>query len=144
MSGNNDGGSGDTWNALNRVQLIGNMGQDPEVNSTQKGHHVTNFSVAVNEKFPFEVTSWHRIVAWGVQADIAGDNLRKGDLVFVEGRLQTRKWEDREGMERTTTEVVASRLLPFPSVPARAPAPPREHSNTAADTGDKEYNDLPF
>ncbi len=101
---------------LNRVQLIGRLGQDPEVRFTQGGQAVSNFSVATNENWTNKAgdrqsrTEWHRIVAWGRKAELAGEFLAKGSQVFIGGRLQTRKWEDKEGVDRYTTEVVADDL----------------------------------
>jgi single-strand DNA-binding protein len=98
---------------LNKVMLIGNLGRDPEVRTTPSGQPVANFTLATNRRWTDregnrqEQTEWHRIVCWGKQAEIAGQYLRKGKQVFVEGRLQTRSWEDRNsGEKRTTTEIV--------------------------------------
>jgi single-strand DNA-binding protein len=98
---------------LNKVMLIGNLGRDPEVRTTPSGQPVANFTLATNRRWTDregnrqEQTEWHRIVCWGKQAEIAGQYLRKGKQVFVEGRLQTRSWEDRKsGEKRSTTEVV--------------------------------------
>lgn len=98
---------------LNKVMLIGNLGRDPEVRTTPSGQPVANFTLATNRRWTDregnrqEQTEWHRIVCWGKQAEIAGQYLRKGKQIFVEGRLQTRSWEDRNsGEKRHTTEVV--------------------------------------
>lgn len=98
---------------LNRVELIGRLGGDPEVKQLQNGGEVANFSVATSEKWTDkasgekrERTEWHRIVAWGNLAALAGKYLHKGSLVYLEGQLQTRKWEDQSGTTRYTTEVV--------------------------------------
>jgi len=99
--------------SLNKVQLIGNLGQDPETKYGQKsGHPYTFFSLATQEwDGEKEVPEWHRIVCFKKAAEIAGDFLRKGRLVYVEGRLRTRKWKDLNEIERSTTEIIASRLL---------------------------------
>ncbi len=99
---------------VNKVILIGNLGKDPEVRYTQSGTAVTNFSLATNEQFTKkdgnreDRTEWHNIVAWGRTAELCSQYLSKGRQVYLEGRLQTREWEDREGNKRRTTEVVAN------------------------------------
>ena len=102
--------------SLNKVMLIGNLGRDPEVRYTASGTAVAGFSVATTEKFKNksgeweERTEWHNITLWGRLAEIAGEYLAKGKTVYVEGRLQTRKWQDRDGKDRYTTEVVADKM----------------------------------
>ncbi|MFQ5513309.1 MAG: single-stranded DNA-binding protein [Myxococcota bacterium] len=102
---------------LNKVMLIGNLGRDPELRYTQNGQAVANFTLATNETWTNrngeaqERTEWHRIVVWGKLAEIANEYLAKGKQVYVEGRLQTREWEDREGKKRSTTEITAERFL---------------------------------
>jgi single-strand DNA-binding protein len=102
--------------SVNKVILLGNLGRDPEVRFTQGGTPVANFTMATTDRWSDpsgekkEKTEWHRIVVWGKQAEIAGEYLRKGRPVFVEGSLQTREWTDREGNKRYTTEVRAQRL----------------------------------
>lgn len=99
--------------SVNKVILIGNLGNDPEVRYTQGGSAVANFNMATNEVWNNkegnreERTEWHRIVCWGRTAELVGEYLSKGRTVYVEGRLQTRDWEDKEGNKRYTTEVVA-------------------------------------
>ncbi len=103
--------------SINKVILIGNLGRDPEVKYTQSGTAVANLSVATNEVWTDkagqkqERTEWHRVVVWGKQAQIVAEHLSKGKQVFVEGSLQTRSWDDREGNKRYTTEVRAVRVL---------------------------------
>lgn len=104
--------------SLNKAILIGNLGADPEVRYTQGGSVVANFRIATSEQWTDknsgdrqERTEWHRIVVWGKQAETCGEYLRKGRSVYVEGRIQTREWEDRDGNKRYTTEVVADRVL---------------------------------
>lgn len=102
--------------SLNKVMLIGNLGKDPEVRYTAAGQAVASFSIATSEKFKNrngemeERTEWHNIVLWGRQAEIAKEYLAKGRTVFIEGRLQTRKWQDRDGKDRWSTEIVGDRM----------------------------------
>jgi single-strand DNA-binding protein len=101
---------------VNKVILIGNLGADPEVRYTPSGSAVANFRIATSEQWTDkggqkqERTEWHRIVAWGRLGEICGEYLHKGKQIYVEGRLQTREWEDREGNKRFTTEVVAQTM----------------------------------
>lgn len=102
--------------SVNKVILVGNLGRDPEVRYTPGGTPVANFTLATNERWTDpagekkERTEWHRIVVWGKQAEIAGEYLRKGRQVYVEGSIQTREWTDREGNKRTTMEIRAQRI----------------------------------
>ncbi|MDH5752494.1 MAG: single-stranded DNA-binding protein [Deltaproteobacteria bacterium] len=101
---------------LNKVMLIGRLGQEPEIRHTQSGQMVANFSLATNDYWKDkqgqkqEKTEWHNIVVWGNQADFVQNYVHKGRLVYVEGRLQTRSWEDKTGAKRYTTEVVANTI----------------------------------
>ncbi len=101
---------------INKVILIGNLGRDPEVRYTQNGTAVATFSVATTEVFKKqdggkdERTEWHNVVAWARLGEICGEYLSKGSKVYVEGRLQTRKWQDKEGRDRYTTEIVAREM----------------------------------
>lgn len=98
---------------LNKAMIIGNLGRDPEMRYTQSGNPVTTFSVATSRRWtgqdgePREETDWHRIVAWGKLAETCNEYLSKGRSVYVEGRIQTRQYEDREGNTRYITEIVA-------------------------------------
>jgi len=98
---------------LNKVQLIGNLGRDPELRHTQDNTAVCSFSIATAERFKnkegewVDNTEWHNIVAWGKLAEICGQYLHKGKQVYLEGKIQTRKWQDQEGGDRYTTEVKA-------------------------------------
>ena len=99
--------------SVNKVILLGNLGRDPEVRFTQGGTPVANFTMATTDRWSDpsgekkEKTEWHRIVVWGKQAEIAGEYLKKGRPVYIEGSLQTREWTDRDGNKRYTTEVRA-------------------------------------
>lgn len=99
--------------SLNKAMLIGRLGQDPEVRYTQSNTAVANFSLATNERYKDrngewqERTEWHRIVAWGRTAEICQEYLKKGSLVYIEGPIQTREWEDKDGQKKYTTEIKA-------------------------------------
>lgn len=101
---------------INKAMLIGRLGKDPEVRYTPDGTMVTNFNLATDEQWKdksgekVQKTEWHRIVTFGKLAEICGNYLVKGKLVFVEGRIQTRSWEDKDGVKRFTTEIVASNM----------------------------------
>jgi single-strand DNA-binding protein len=103
--------------SVNKVILIGNLGKDPEIRYTQSGEPIANFSLATNEVWTDkngerqERTEWHQIVVWGKQGENCGKYLKKGRPVFVEGRLQTRSWEDKQGSKRYTTEIVATEVV---------------------------------
>jgi single-strand DNA-binding protein len=102
--------------SVNKVILVGNLGRDPETRYTTGGDAVTNIRVATTDTWKDkngekqEKTEWHTIVFFGRQAEIAGEYLKKGRQVYIEGRLQTRKWQDKEGQDRYTTEIVADRM----------------------------------
>jgi single-strand DNA-binding protein len=102
--------------SVNRVILIGNLGKDPETRYLPSGDAVANFSIATTEKFKDksgamqEHTEWHRISFFGRQAEIAGEYLKKGSPVYVEGRIRTRKWQDKDGNDRYSTEIVGDRM----------------------------------
>src|SRR5213082_2065006 len=99
---------------VNKVILVGNLGKDPEVRYTPSGQAVANFTIATNENWTDkqgqkqERTEWHRIVVWGKPAELCGEYLSKGRQVYIEGRLQTREWTNKEGAKQFTTEVVAN------------------------------------
>ncbi len=101
---------------INKAILVGRLGKDPEVRYTPDGMMVTNFTMATDEQWKdkngdkAQKTEWHKIVTFGKLAEICGKYLVKGKLVFVEGRIQTRSWEDKEGVKRYTTEIVASNM----------------------------------
>lgn len=102
---------------VNKVIVVGNLGGDPDVRYTQAGAAITNISVATSETWkdkqtgqPQERTEWHRVVFFNRLAEIAGEYLRKGSKVYVEGSLRTRKWQDKDGKDRYTTEITANEL----------------------------------
>jgi single-strand DNA-binding protein len=100
--------------SVNKVILVGRLGRDPETRFTSGGQAVANFSLATDESYKDrngerqKRTEWHKIVVWGKQAEIAQQYLKKGSLVFVEGRIQSREWQDKEGQKRTSFEIVAN------------------------------------
>jgi len=100
--------------SVNKVILVGRLGRDPETRYTGGGQAVCNFSVATDETFKDRSgekqkrTEWHKIVVWGKQAEIAQQYLKKGSLLYLEGRIQSREWNDKEGQKRTSFEIVAN------------------------------------
>lgn len=102
--------------SVNKVILIGNLGKDPEVRYMPSGEAIANISVATTDSWKDksgekqEKTEWHRVSFFGKLAEIVGEYLKKGSQVYVEGRLQTRKWQDKEGQDKYTTEIVADRM----------------------------------
>lgn len=102
---------------INKVILIGNLGQDPEIKSTANGAAIANFSVATSESWKDkatgqqqERTEWHRVVAFNRLAEIIGQYVKKGSKIYIEGSLRTRKWQDQNGQDRYTTEIVANEM----------------------------------
>lgn len=96
--------------SLNKVMIIGRLGRDPEIRYTQSGQAVANLNMATDEGYvkdgqKVEQTEWHKVVFWGKQAELCGKYLGKGSLIYVEGKLQTRKWQDQQGQDRYSTEV---------------------------------------
>jgi single-strand DNA-binding protein len=146
---------------VNKVILIGNLGRDPEVRYSPNGQAIANVNLATSESWKDkntgekqERTEWHRVVFFGRLAEIAGEYLKKGMQVYVGGRLQTRKWQDKDGNDRYTTEIVASDMqmlgsrsgagVPDESLEGES-APATERSNArAAGTADDFDDDIPF
>jgi len=128
--------------ALNRVELIGRLGADPELRYTQQGTPVATLSVATNEQWTDkttgemrEETEWHRVILWQRLAEIAQQYIRKGSRVFVAGQIKTRKWQDQSGQDRYTTEVRARDLMMLDSQgeqPSAFQTPPQSHQGQAA------------
>jgi len=102
--------------SVNKTILVGNVGADPEIRYTQNGGAVANFSLATKERYKDksgvqqEKTEWHRIVIWGKLAEVVGEYVKKGQLLYLEGKNVTRKWEDNNGVEKYTTEVVCNSM----------------------------------
>jgi single-strand DNA-binding protein len=124
---------------VNKVILVGNLGRDPEVRYSPNGSAVANVTIATSESWKDkntgekqERTEWHRIVFFGRLAEIAGEYLKKGAQIYIEGRLQTRKWQDKEGHDRYTTEIVANDMQMLGSRSgAGAPSEPMPEAATA-------------
>jgi single-strand DNA-binding protein len=127
---------------LNKVMIIGHLGRDPEMRYTPSGRPVTTFSVATSRSWHsadgerHEETEWFNIVAWGSLAEICNQHLRKGQQVYIEGRLQTRRWEDAEGNKHFTTELVAKEMIML--------GERREITDNAAMERPQEGEELPF
>jgi single-strand DNA-binding protein len=147
---------------INKVILVGNLGKDPETRYMPSGKAVTNFSIATSESWKDkqtgeqkEQTEWHNIVMYDRLAEIAAEYLRKGSQVYVEGRLRTRKWQDKEGRDRYTTEIIANEMQMLGArggagggmgTESRAeprPAPSTERGS-AAPSRDEFDDDIPF
>jgi len=102
--------------SVNKVILVGNLGKDPDVRYMPSGDAITNITMATTDSWKDkngekqEKTEWHRVVFFNKLAEIAGEYLKKGSQIYVEGRLQTRKWQDKDGQDRYTTEIVADRM----------------------------------
>ena len=138
---------------INKVILLGNLGQDPELRYTAGGQAVCNMRIATSEKWQGrdgqmnERTEWHTVVVWGKTGENCGKFLKKGRQVYVEGRIETREWEDREGNKRRTTEVKANRVLFLGGGSGRGrdeygdDPPPHTDRDAPADLGD---DDIPF
>jgi single-strand DNA-binding protein len=131
--------------SVNKVILVGNAGRDPEIRHTPSGAAVATFSIATNEVRTNkegqreERTEWHRIVAFGKLAEICGQYITKGKQVYLEGRLQTKSWEDRDGNKRATTEIIASNMVLL-GRPGEAPA--QDFTPQVPDTPDMLTNEL--
>ena len=153
--------------SINKVILVGNLGRDPEVRYTPDNNAITNISVATTDRYKDkhtgeqkEITEWHRVVFFNRLAEIAGEYLKKGSQVYIEGRLRTRKWTDQSGVDKYTTEIIADQMQMLGSrggsgggsggvayddsygAPAAAPAPAR--APAARKPVDDLEDDIPF
>ena len=134
---------------INKVILIGRLGADPEIRYTPSGAEVATFRIATSEAWTNksgekeERTEWHRIVAWRGLAKICGEYLSKGKLVYIEGKLRTRSWEDRDGNKRTTTEIEATDMKMLGAV-GEADRKAKEPEAESAPPAAKEEEDIPF
>ena len=144
---------------VNKAIIVGTLGQDPDVKYTASGSPVVNVSVATNESWKDkqtgeaqERTEWHRIVVFGKLAEICAQYLKKGSQVYFEGKIQTRKWQDKEGHDRYTTEIVANEMQMLggrpssgSSVPFEPPAQqPSQASSPQTAPVDDGFDDIPF
>lgn len=144
---------------INKAILIGNLGNDPETRYTASGAAVTNVSLATSESWrdkqsgeQQEKTEWHRVVFFGKLAEIAGEYLKKGSKVYVEGRIQTRKWQGQDGQDRYTTEIVANEMQMLdsrgggsaPMDNNRASQPQSQSQPQPANVADGPDDDIPF
>ncbi len=127
---------------VNKVILIGNLGKDPQQRAMPSGKAVVNFSVATTEQWRDkqtgenkEATEWHNVVMFDRLAEIAAEYLRKGSQVYIEGKIRTRKWQDKEGNDRYTTEIIANEMsmLGGRAAADRGAAPPQERSRDRAE-----------
>lgn len=158
--------------SLNKCMIIGNLGRDPEMRYTPSGQAVTQFTVATNRNYRDQQgewqseTEWFRVVVWGPQAERTAERLRKGHKVYVEGRIQTRQWEDQTGNKRYTTELIANQVTslerrerdedaPFPDDrpggggqggpgPSGAGSSGGGSQRSGGAGGDDDFDDLPF
>ena len=151
--------------SVNKVILVGNLGRDPEMRSFPNGDQVANVTLATTDKWkdkqsgePREHTEWHRLVFNGRLAEIAGQYLRKGSQIYVEGSIRTRKWQDQSGQDRYATEVRVDQMQmlggrqdadsgerqPSRAAPARSPAPPRAPAPSQGSGFDDMDDDIPF
>lgn len=138
--------------SLNKTQLIGNLGADPEIKSLADGTAVCNLSIATTEKWrdkysneSREHTEWHKVVLYRRLAEIAGQYLSKGSLIYIEGKLRTRRWQDSNGIERYTTEIEASEMQMLGSG-SKHGAPASSHTAKTFKTvsASSSYDDIPF
>ena len=140
---------------INKVIIVGSLGKDPETRYMPQGDAVCNITVATSESWndkqsgeQKEKTEWHRIVFWRRLAEIAGEYLTKGSQVYIEGKLQTRKWQDKQGNDRYTTEIVAHEMQMLGgknpnSGQGQSKAPPQKEAPAASEGGDFS-DDIPF
>lgn len=136
---------------INKVILVGRLGRDPEVRYTPSGVAVANFSMATSEEWKDkdtgdkkERTEWHRIVAWRRLGEICGEYLHKGSQIYIEGKLQTRDWEDRDGNKRYTTEIVAQNMQMLDSPAKGGKAASEEERYPVEEPVSIPEDDIPF
>ena len=144
--------------SVNKVILIGNLGKDPDVRHLENGATVANFPIATSENYKdrktgekVSQTEWHNIVVWRGLADITERYLKKGDKVYIEGKLRTRSWQDQDGNTKYTTEVVADNLTMLGKSPYNSTSPPSQPAAATSSTtqnedfsGPDDSDDLPF
>ena len=137
--------------SINKVILIGNLGKDPEVRHLENGATVANFSIATSETYKdrksgekVSQTEWHNIVLWRGLAEVAERFLKKGDKIYIEGKLKTRSWQDQEGNNRYTTEVIADNMTMLGKVGDNNNNTKEEKAIVDDFSGPNENDDLPF
>jgi single-strand DNA-binding protein len=144
--------------SVNKVILVGNLGRDPEVRRMPSGDAMVNLSIATTDTWKDkggerqEKTEWHRVVMFGRVAEVAGEYLKKGSQAYFEGRLQTRKWTDKEGQDKYTTEVVADRMQMLGSRSGSGGGGDGESQSSVKSSGSSEFSgglddledDIPF
>jgi single-strand DNA-binding protein len=140
--------------SVNKVILVGHLGKDPETRYMPNGDQVTNITIATSEQWTDkasgekkEATEWHRVAFFRRLAEIAGQYLKKGSQVYIEGKLKTRKWQDKDGTDRYTTEIHADemKMLGKRDRPADEAAPERQRSAPVQDSGEASFDgDIPF
>jgi single-strand DNA-binding protein len=141
---------------INKVILVGHLGADPETRYMPSGGAVTNVRIATTESWKDKTsgeqqdrTEWHNVAFFGRLAEIAGEYLRKGSQVYIEGRLRTRKWQDRDGNDRYTTEIIAGEMQmlggrPGAGAPAKSGGAPSQQSDDAPPPMEEFDDDIPF
>jgi single-strand DNA-binding protein len=134
--------------SLNKVQIIGNLGRDPEVRYTQSGSSIANVTIATSRQWKDKTTSekkeeteWHRVVFYDRLAEVVGEYLKKGSTCYVEGRLKTRKWQDKEGKDNYTTEIVADQMQMLGGRGEQEPAP-KQASKPAPAKAPTSFDDM--
>lgn len=137
---------------VNKVIIVGNLGQDPKTAYMPSGSAVTNISIATSESWKDkqtgeqkERTEWHKVAMFGRLAEVAAEYLKKGAQVYIEGKLRTRKWQDKDGADRWTTEIIANEMQMLGVSNIQQPAPVPAHRPPATQEGSKDFDDdIPF
>jgi single-strand DNA-binding protein len=134
--------------SLNKVTLIGNVGRDPEIRTTGDGKEIATLSLATSDSWKDKITGerkekteWHRIIAWRQLADVCGKYLQKGSMVYVHGKITYRDWEDKDGVKRSTTEIVADKVEFLDSKPKSEGGNQKTYQPSGKPTDD---SDIPF
>jgi single-strand DNA-binding protein len=139
--------------SLNKAMIIGNLGADPEVRYTQSNTAVANMSIATSDRYKDkngewkETTEWHKVVVWGRTAEVCQEYLKKGSKVYIEGAIQTSKWEDRDGQTRYTTEINARRMIMLDRKGSNPSGPTEPQNNASKPMSsnvdlDKDFDDI--
>lgn len=148
-------------NGINKAIIMGRLGQDPETRFTSSGDAVTTLSIATGESWKDkttgekkETTEWHRVILWRKLAEIASEYCRKGEMIYIEGKLSTRKWQDKDGVDRYTTEIIADEMQLIGGKKKDEPQDanaasyeaqrPAQRAPSGAEKGDEWKDDIPF